>query len=147
MSFLGSCGSQGVAMHLLNGSECIYNVACHSVLGGCQGITMQLLRCSKSFLMCCNAISRVLRELRCCYAVAKVLWEFLWSCHNILVGCQGFAMQVLQGSKSFLMCCYAVFRVLWELRCCYAVTKVFQIIFSVLLCGCHSIVSCLIASL
>ncbi len=56
-------------------------------------------------------------------------------------------MQVLRGSKSFLMCCYAVLRVLWELRCCYAVAKVFQIIFSVLLCGCHSIVSCLIASL
>ncbi len=67
MQLLGSCASQGVAMHFPKCSEwhlvCCYVVSIvFCVLGGCQGVAMQLQRCSKSFLICC-------------YAVARVFWE------------------------------------------------------------------------
>ncbi len=52
-------------MQLLKCSQwllmCCYVVAIvFCVLGGCQGVVIQVLRGSKSFLMCCYAVAREL---------------------------------------------------------------------------------------
>jgi len=64
--------NRGINMHLpfVN----MFCMAFSLLLCGCYSIwmvAMVLPRCSKSFLMCCYTVFRVLWESRCCYAICQ----------------------------------------------------------------------------
>ncbi len=84
--------------------------------GCCQGVTMQLLRCSEVFKAYCYCLC-------------------LCGCKVILGCCQGVAMQLLMCTEF----CFYTFLcsrfLLWLLGCCLAVGRV-------LLCGCMIILGC-----
>ncbi len=93
---------------------------CQSVLGGCQGVVLQLLVCFGRLLGCCYAVECFRKLPGCCYTVARVFCVVhrVTNCQSVLGGCQGVVMQLLVCFGRLLGYIYAVARCFgWFLEC------------------------------